>query len=738
MTALRWCLWLVAANLTFASSSAAQVRPQNVLILNSFESDNIRVGTVISGILRTELSRQFSEPINFFEVSLQPAFGDESREVAVLNYLRSAFAGDRLSLVVTLGGPAATFAQKYRERLFPTTPKILASVDRRWVQATTLAANETTLAAAIDPPRIIEDILQLLPETTTVYVVIGASPVEQIWRDEMSRGFQRFEDRLRFVYFNDLSFAEMLKRSAALPPHSVILFGFLSVDAKGISYLGQHTLTELRAEANSPIFGFHSSQLGLGIVGGSLIPIEEMGRNTAGAALRILRGESPSNIKTAVQGHGRPIYDWRELQRWSISDTLLPMGSIVLFRQPSVWDQYKFYIIAAMTILGFQGALIAGLVVNRARRHRVELALRESERHFRVMADTAPVLIWRSGVDMAGDFFNKPWLDFRGRTLEQEQGSGWREGIHPEDVERCLDLQANPFAPEEPFQREYRLRRADGEYRWVLDVGVPRYHDDGHLAGYIGSALDITERKHIEQSFRESEAALRRSYEQNQDLAGRLINAQEVERARIARDLHDDVSQRVAGISIMLSALKRKVGKVGAEPDIDRAFTALQDCASTLCETIRNMSHELHPSVLQAVGLAATLERHCAEVEELHHLKVIFRADCNLDALSADAALSLFRVAQEALSNAVRHARPRTIQVELMAAGDRVTLRVADDGVGFVTDERTGRGLGLRSMDERVRLAQGHVDVKSGPGQGTRVLVRMPFAAAPIKVAGQA
>jgi two-component system, NarL family, sensor kinase len=132
------------------------------------------------------------------------------------------------------------------------------------------------------------------------------------------------------------------------------------------------------------------------------------------------------------------------------------------------------------------------------------------------------------------------------------------------------------------------------------------------------------------------------------------------------------------------------------------------------------------------------LERHCAEVEELHHLEVIFRADGNLGAMSADAALSLFRVAQEALSNAVRHARPRTIHVELMAASDRVELRVADDGVGFVPDERTARGLGLRSMDERVRLAQGHVDIESRPGQGTRVLVRMPLAAAPFTVARQA
>jgi signal transduction histidine kinase len=180
-----------------------------------------------------------------------------------------------------------------------------------------------------------------------------------------------------------------------------------------------------------------------------------------------------------------------------------------------------------------------------------------------------------------------------------------------------------------------------------------------------------------------------------------------------------------------------KAGKPGSERDINRTVTTLQDRTSALAQAMRNLSHELHPAVLQHAGLVATLRRHCSDVEGLHHVTVSFRAGGTFESLSPDVALCLFRVAQEALTNAVRHARARTIDVELMATSDGVELRVVDDGVGFVASERRS-GLGLRSIDERVRLTRGRITVGSQPGQGTTLQVSIPIAPAAIELAQQA
>ena len=225
---------------------------------------------------------------------------------------------------------------------------------------------------------------------------------------------------------------------------------------------------------------------------------------------------------------------------------------------------------------------------------------------------------------------------------------------------------------------------------------------------------------------RRSKEALHESYQENQDLAGRLIHAQEEERARIARDLHDDLGQQLAVVDVMLGGgLNDKVGKPGSEPDVDQTLEALQDHTSALFDFVRNLSHKLHPTVLEHVGLVATLRRHCSDIERLHHLSVTFSAGDNLQ-LQPDLALCLFRVAQETLTNSVRHGNART-RVSLTTTADSVELNVVDDGVGFVASERTRSGLGLRSIHERVRFMRGNVSVDSRPGEGTKVLVRIPI-----------
>jgi two-component system sensor histidine kinase UhpB len=229
---------------------------------------------------------------------------------------------------------------------------------------------------------------------------------------------------------------------------------------------------------------------------------------------------------------------------------------------------------------------------------------------------------------------------------------------------------------------------------------------------------------------RRSKYALRQSYEQNQDLGGRLINAQEDERARIARELHDDLSQQLAGVAIIVSGLMRKVGKPGVESEVEQAFATLRDRTAAAATAVRNLSHELHPSVLKHAGLTATLQGHCADIERHHQVTVTFNPGDGLDSLDSDVALCLFRVVQEALTNVLRHARARKACVTLTTTAESVELNVVDDGVGFVADERTGSGLGLRSIHERVRFMRGSVRVDSRPGEGTTVLVRIPIGAA--------
>lgn len=594
--------WTVGLVLAIASSSAAQPAVRQVLLLNSFER-NSSVHNVFAASFRTELSRQSPVPLNVFEVSLQPALsGDTPRDAPVVDYLLSAFAGHRLDLVVTLGGPAAAFARKHRQRLFPAAPLLLAAVDERLVQASPLSGRDAAVTVSIQPERGLEGILSLLPETTTVFVVIGASPLEDFWRQELARSTRRFEPRVTFVWSNDLSFADIKARAASLPPHSAVFYTLLSVDAKGVIQSEEQSLADLHAVANAPIFGLYEVQLGRGIVGGSLLSVDDTVRDTAGVAVRLLGGESPAGIRTPPRALGPPTFDWRELRRWNISEARLPAGSVVQFRQPTVWDQYKAYIVGAAVFVGLQSALIAGLVVQRVRRRRIELALRRSEQQYRATA------------------------------------------------------------------------------------------------------------------------------QQNEDLAGRLITAQEAERTRIARDLHDDVSQQLAGVSIAVSGLKQRLGDYEISADLHQELANVQQQTLALARNVRHLSHDLHPTVLQHLGLVKGLSSYCGQLERDHGITIRCLAEGDFAAMSPEAGLCVYRIAQEALRNVIAHAGASRADVHLRHDGDHVDVTIADDGRGFDATGGVGRGtgLGLVSITERAKIAGGTLDIVTGLSAGTRVQARIP------------
>jgi two-component system sensor histidine kinase UhpB len=234
-------------------------------------------------------------------------------------------------------------------------------------------------------------------------------------------------------------------------------------------------------------------------------------------------------------------------------------------------------------------------------------------------------------------------------------------------------------------------------------------------------------RRRAETSLRHRETTLRTSYERIRLLAGKLITAQETTRANVARDLHDDVCQDLVGVSMGINSLIRTHGRI-QDAHVQRSLSDLQAWALQLVESVRRLSHELHPASLQLVGLASALKTHCLEVEKRYDAQVAFHASGAFRGLDPDCALCLFRIAQEALRNGAIHGDARRLGVSLARSGDHIELTVTDDGAGFEleTVRHQGDGLGLVSIEERAHLVGGTVEIVTRPGQGTAIRARVP------------
>ncbi len=326
------------------------------------------------GQLSGELVKRSPDPVDLYEVSLDTArLRDAQEEAPFIEYLRSLLAGRKLDLIVPMGAPAAYFFQRHRSQLFASTPMLIPGADQRRIAGSTLPDTDTAVSLTINIPEYIENVLRLRPETKIIAAVIGNSPVEQFWLGEIRAAARAYAGRINFIWLNDLSFDEMLKQAADMPPQSALFYYLVAEDIRGVPYSQGRALEALRAVASVPIFGIGDYQMGRGIVGGPLLPSHAVGQKTADVALRILKGEQPSAIKTAPLDFGKPIYDWRELRRWNISETRLPAGSVVQFREPTVWQQYRWLITGIGIALLAQTLLIAGLFYERRRRRYAEV-----------------------------------------------------------------------------------------------------------------------------------------------------------------------------------------------------------------------------------------------------------------------------------------------------------------------------------------------------------------------------
>jgi PAS domain S-box-containing protein len=822
-----------------AAAQAKEVR--RILILNEQGPSYPGIAIIDQGIQSALADSPYSIEFysEFFDTTLfpDPAVQQEFRDFYIRKY-----QNHRPDVIITVGPSPLEFMKEVHERVFPGIP-IVFCLPTFAPGSSALDSDFTGVESDQRPAETLAVALRLQPGTKHVAVLNGgvaAFDRQQLAfvKQELKTSSDHLDvtsDHLDVTYVTNLAIPDLLEHLRHLPSHSLVLLTSYSQDAAGTRFKSNETGPLISAAANAPVFSLFDVYLNHGEVGGYLSSLSAQGKVAGSMALRILGGQKARDIPR-VKGVNSYMFDWRAIKRWGLMEKEIPPGSIVLNRQFSAWEAYKWYVIGGIALFLAEAVLIFALVWQRERRRRseqysrglvlrspvamvvtrgpehknelinrrftelfgyaiedvpdedhwwplaypdeeyretikgewqrrvekaviektdiepleasvrckdgsyrhiefhfaafedsnlikfvdltdrrrAELQLRESEERFRLVANTAPVLIWTSGTDKKCDYFNNPWLEFTGRPLEAELGDGWAEGVHPDDLSRCLHTYTEAFDRRESFEIQYRLRRHDGEYRWVLDKGVPRSNPDGTFAGYIGSCIDITDRKIAEEAMA--------------TIGRRLIEAHEEERTWIGRELHDDVNQRLALVAVELDRWSQPIPSI---PGLSEQIRHAQERISQIAKDVQGLSHRLHSSKLEYLGLARAANSFCKELSEQTKVEIQFNHSEVPRTLSKEVSLCLFRVLQEALQNAVKYSGVRSFTVGLHGAAESIELTVSDMGTGFEEqDAFTGHGLGLISMRERLQFVRGELLVKSKPGTGTTIHARVPLKAA--------
>jgi len=579
----------------FAASPPKQVlalyetgRTSQMVIVSDREIPNVLGSTSSDGV---DYYTEFVDQTRFHQRDYQQALKD---------FLLSKYKGKAFDLIIAMGDNALEFVNGTRSELYPATPIVFFGTR----PASRRPHNSTGLVAPSNLAGSITLALALQPDLRNVFVIDASDGLAESFDVEARKQFGQFADRLSFTFLTDLNREVLEARLALLPPRSAVYFLVYNrmglVDQlRPIDYLDR-----LAAIANAPMYSWVDSTLDHGIVGGSLKRQRTQAQVVAQLGLRVLHGEQADAIPVAAVDLNVNQVDARQLRRWDISESRVPAGTQILFREPRLWDRYRLYVLAAMAALVIQSALIAGLLVQKRRRRRAE-----------------------------------------------------------------------------------RLAR-------------------------------------------QSAGKLRSSYERIRDLGGRLLVAQEAERARVARELHDDVSQQLALLAFDLDVLR------GESPmhrrQADRVVQGACDRAQGLARSVHALSHRLHPVRLQMLGLVASIDGLARELST-PDLPIMFSYDDVPPGVPEDVTVCLFRVVQEALHNALKHSGASHVSVHLGISEHRgLVLTIADNGIGFEIEDAWTSGLGLVSMRERVESVDGRLQVFSKRYAGTHLEIVVPLALVPV------
>jgi PAS domain S-box-containing protein len=533
-------LSLIFISLSPPAFHAEAPKTKNVLVMYSFSIRDVYDSTES---LESAIRAKTSSPVNFYFGHMESQrFVDQAYQKSLAETLQRTYGGAHLDLVIAVSYPPLQFAVQYRNEIFPNVPIVFSDTHVTRFAGRTMWPGVTGVTVPVDVAGTINLALRLHPDTDTVAVISGTSELETYWAREVHTELLHHRDTVKEIDFVGPPSAQLLENVAALPPRTVVLFQMAPQDSSQLA-IGYNDILALVSQRLPTYSIFPGLCLDRGCIGGVQANEKEQTALTAAIAGRVFAGERPAFIPV-MHGSSTEVHvDWRQLRRWHIPNSVLPPGTVLLYRQPTLWERYRRYILATIALIVAQALLIAGLLWQRARKRATEAVLRESERRFRVMADTTPSLVWMCDSGGKITYLNERRTAFTGTDPNAEYGDTWVAYVHTDDLEKVLNALSEGLNTQQPFSMDYRLRRSDGVYRWMFDVASPRVNGDGSFAGFIASAIDTTDQKLAQQAL--------------EKISCQLIEAQEKERTRIARDLHDDICQRLALLSVELEQAHR-------------------------------------------------------------------------------------------------------------------------------------------------------------------------------------
>jgi signal transduction histidine kinase len=537
---------------------------------------------IVSGVLQAP-----NRNVEFYSESLDlSSFPSRPSKEEARAWIDKKYGSYKLDVVVAVGPGAIEFLSKYTQSLFLNVPIVICGASQDQLSNSRLDSRFTGTWMKLEPQKTLDLALRLFPDTRHVFVVGGSSSFDKVVMSLTKSAFTSADTKTEILYSTDAEMDRLLKQLQQLPSHSIELYTSFFQDSAGNKFLNAtQALPAIAAASAAPDFGMSDTYIGHGIVGGHVMPFEKQGKITAQIVSELLDGKKADEIPIQTIP-GVYMFDWNELQTWHISESKLPEGSIIRFREPSLWQRTKW---TWATVL----AIIFGLSA---------------------------------------------------------------------------------------------------------------------LAGYL----------------QHSRTLLKVARNRQMQLSGMLINAEEHERSRVASELHDDFSQRVAILALGLENAQEATPAALAE--VRKQLRELLSSTVQLGDDLHTLSHRLHSSTIESLGLVPALNALCKEFTVQQGIRVDFTSDEVPRSIDPDAALGVFRIVQEALRNVKRYSGASEAEVDLQMPGERLEISVRDRGRGFDLSHLGGNeGLGIRNMEERARLLGGKFEIQSEPGKGTTVAASVPF-----------